>query len=142
MADMSFGPPGGGFGGPPGGGGGGFGGGRGGRGGNGGGFGGIGQAGGIGLWSLFAAMFTRSNAAESLKLLLTGLLIEFGRRIFNWAQERIVLRMSYLPYPIESFNLCVSAGPSASAIFQEGDPSYEWVMHFLVCFVLFIYSLL
>jgi hypothetical protein len=78
---MEFGPPGdfmGGGGGPPRGGGGGF--------------GGIGAPGGIGLFSLFAALFTRSNATESIKLLLYGLAIEFGRKLYTWASERVILR--------------------------------------------------
>jgi hypothetical protein len=59
-------------------------------------FGGIGNAGGIGLWSLLAALFARGNATETLMLLLYGIMIESGRRLFTWLSERILISTSHV----------------------------------------------
>lgn len=48
--------------------------------------------GGLGMFSIIAAMFSRGNASETFKLLFYGLLIELGRRIYSWITERIPLR--------------------------------------------------
>jgi hypothetical protein len=50
------------------------------------------RAGGIGLLSLFAALFSRGNSAETLKLLFYGAAIEVGRRVFTWLSERVFVR--------------------------------------------------
>lgn len=44
------------------------------------------------IWSLFIALFTRSNAREATKLLASGIAIEGGRRIFKWLADRVVPR--------------------------------------------------
>ncbi|KAK7050933.1 hypothetical protein VNI00_005045 [Paramarasmius palmivorus] len=54
-----------------------------------------------------------SPAASSAKLFVLGSLIEIGRRFFQWLIERF--RFQY----------------SMTAQFDEGDPAYEWVVHFL-----------
>jgi hypothetical protein len=53
---------------------------------------GMASMGGVGMFSLLAALFTRGAATESLKLLLYGLVIELGRRIFSWVMARVPLR--------------------------------------------------
>lgn len=52
--------------------------------------------GGMGVWTMVGALFTRGNATEGLKLLMYGLLIELGRRIFSWVTDRIPIRASSL----------------------------------------------
>jgi hypothetical protein len=61
------------------------------------GFFGLGAAGGIGLWSLVAALFSRGNSSDTIKLLLYGILIEVGRRAFTWLSERVFVRECSFP---------------------------------------------
>ncbi|KAG7089533.1 hypothetical protein E1B28_011207 [Marasmius oreades] len=68
----------------------------------------------VGLSSLFATLFGSSSPMfNSAKLLVLGFIIETGRRLFQWLIERF--RLQY----------------SMTAQFDEGDPSYEWVVQFL-----------
>jgi hypothetical protein len=53
--------------------------------------GGLGAAGGIGIFSLVAALFSRGNATETMLLLLYGIMIETGRRVFNWLSKRVLV---------------------------------------------------
>ncbi|KJA22597.1 hypothetical protein HYPSUDRAFT_138815 [Hypholoma sublateritium FD-334 SS-4] len=55
-----------------------------------------------------------SAVMNSLRLFILGTIIETGRRFFQWAVERFKL-FQY----------------SITAQFQEGDPSYEWIILFL-----------
>jgi hypothetical protein len=59
----------------------------------GGGLGGLGAAGGIGIFSLLAALFSRGNTSETLMLLVYGVMIETGRRLFNWLSKRVIIRV-------------------------------------------------
>ncbi|KAF5346178.1 hypothetical protein D9758_009975 [Tetrapyrgos nigripes] len=66
------------------------------------------------LFSFLAAFSTtNSYVFNSAKLLLLGTIIETGRRLFIWLVERF--RIQY----------------SITAEFTEGDPAYEWLIHFL-----------
>ncbi|KAI3615012.1 mitochondrial chaperone bcs1 [Moniliophthora roreri] len=67
----------------------------------------------VGLASIFSTLLASSPVFSSAKLLVIGSLIETGRRLFQWLVERF--RFQY----------------SMTAQFDEGDPSYEWVVHFL-----------
>ncbi|THU96877.1 P-loop containing nucleoside triphosphate hydrolase protein [Dendrothele bispora CBS 962.96] len=76
----------------------------------------------IGLFSVFATLF-RSNSylLDSVKLLILGSIVETGRvnhvsprrRLAQWLLERFKLQYSI------------------TAQFDEGDPAYEWIIHFL-----------
>ncbi|KAJ8072426.1 hypothetical protein PM082_015985 [Marasmius tenuissimus] len=68
----------------------------------------------VGLSSLFATFLSSSSPFfSSAKLLILGSIVETGRRICRWLIERF--RIQY----------------SMTAQFDEGDPAYEWVVHFL-----------
>ncbi|KDQ52502.1 hypothetical protein JAAARDRAFT_40100 [Jaapia argillacea MUCL 33604] len=66
----------------------------------------------MGFSSLFAAIFS-PRPFDSLKLVLLGILVESGRRFFYWLVERFKYR------------------PSINAYFNQGDPAYEWIVHFM-----------
>jgi hypothetical protein len=55
---------------------------------------GLGTAGGLGIWSLLGALLARGTGGETLMLLLYGMLIESGRRIFSWLSERVLISTS------------------------------------------------
>ncbi|KAF8892728.1 P-loop containing nucleoside triphosphate hydrolase protein [Mucidula mucida] len=63
--------------------------------------------------SLIAVFVGQSYIGNSAKLLVLGTLVEMGRRLCFWFMERV--RFQY----------------SMTARFNEGDPSYEWIVHFI-----------
>ncbi|KAJ6570429.1 hypothetical protein B0H10DRAFT_2107909 [Mycena sp. CBHHK59/15] len=69
----------------------------------------------IGLSYVFAAlgMVSQAYLGSSIKLLVLGLVIETGRRVFQWLTVRF--RFQY----------------STTARFDEGDQAYEWLVLFL-----------
>jgi len=68
----------------------------------------------VGLSNIFDTFFVNSSYLhESAKLLILGSIIETGRRLCQWLIERF--RYQYF----------------LSARFDEGDPSYEWLVLFL-----------
>ncbi|TFK66856.1 P-loop containing nucleoside triphosphate hydrolase protein [Pluteus cervinus] len=67
----------------------------------------------IAKFSFMAGFLQWGYLVNSVKLLLLGSVIETGRRICYWLLERV------------RFQYCISAE------FHEGDPSYEWIVHFL-----------
>ncbi|KAJ6505739.1 P-loop containing nucleoside triphosphate hydrolase protein [Mycena vitilis] len=69
----------------------------------------------MGLSSIFGALglVSHSYVGSSLKLLVLGSLIETGRRFGRWLMERF--RIQYY----------------LTAQFNEGDPSYEWIVLFI-----------
>ncbi|KAJ6616879.1 P-loop containing nucleoside triphosphate hydrolase protein [Mycena sp. CBHHK59/15] len=69
----------------------------------------------IGLSYVFAAlgMVSQAYLGSSIKLLVLGLVIETGRRVFQWLTVRF--RFQY----------------STTALFDEGDQAYEWLVLFL-----------
>lgn len=64
-------------------------------------------------FSVFASLFSNTYAFGSVQLLVLGSIVETGRRLCQWLYER--LRFQY----------------SITAQFDEGDPSYEWIILFL-----------
>ncbi|KIK01770.1 hypothetical protein K443DRAFT_132188 [Laccaria amethystina LaAM-08-1] len=64
-------------------------------------------------FSVIASLFSNTYAFGSVKLLVLGSIIETGRRLCRWLFER--LRFQY----------------SITAQFDEGDPSYDWIILFL-----------
>ncbi|KAJ6570726.1 P-loop containing nucleoside triphosphate hydrolase protein [Mycena sp. CBHHK59/15] len=74
----------------------------------------------IGLSYVFAAlgMVSQAYLGSSIKLLVLGLVIETGRRVFQWLTVRF--RFQY----------------STTARFDEGDQAYEWLVLFCraLCF--------
>ncbi|KAJ3730831.1 P-loop containing nucleoside triphosphate hydrolase protein [Lentinula raphanica] len=59
------------------------------------------------------SFLSKSYFKDSAKLLILGSLVEAGRRLCQWFLERF--RIQY----------------SISAEFHQGDPAYEWILHFL-----------
>jgi chaperone BCS1 len=80
--------------------------------------------------SLFNFLFSYSYFFDSFKLLALGSIIETGRRISRWLFDRFRIRTisSFIAYCCSSLyaEYCVTAQ------FEEGDPAYEWIIHFLV----------
>ncbi|KAK0480449.1 P-loop containing nucleoside triphosphate hydrolase protein [Armillaria luteobubalina] len=65
------------------------------------------------LFGLGALFTTHSYIWDSFRLLVLGSIIETGRRLCQWLMERV--RFQY----------------SVTARFDQGDPAYEWIVHFL-----------
>lgn len=66
--------------------------------------------------SMFASFFTGDGSGlggNSMKLIVLGMLVEFGRRFVQWVIERF--RLQY----------------SITAEFNEGDPAYDWIINFI-----------
>ncbi|KAF8994252.1 P-loop containing nucleoside triphosphate hydrolase protein [Hymenopellis radicata] len=63
--------------------------------------------------SLFAVFVGQSYIGNSARLLVLGTLVEVGRRLCFWLMERV--RFQY----------------SMTARFDQGDPAYEWIVHFI-----------
>lgn len=90
--------------------------------------------------SMFASILTghdQSVGGNSLKLIMLGMLLEFGRRFVQWVVERFRLRMFMCIFSlvyIEEVDQCVMVylEYSITAEFSEGDPAYDWIINFIV----------
>ncbi|KAH8824515.1 P-loop containing nucleoside triphosphate hydrolase protein [Flagelloscypha sp. PMI_526] len=67
-----------------------------------------------GILSMLTLMFVSPYMRDSLKFMFMGSLMESGRIVYGWLSERIWIR------------------PHIRAHFYAGDPTYEWLMHFLM----------
>lgn len=89
-------------------------------------------------FSLFASLFQRTDgyAFDTARLFVLGSLIEGGRRFFQWLVERVRFRSSPLQFlysrVLRLTLRYVSSEYSITAQFTEGDPTYEWIVMFLV----------
>lgn len=96
--------------------------------------------------SMFASLFegfvggggggVNGAVINSVRLFILGTIIETGRRFFQWAVERFKLFRTYPCWPsrylILFIDLLRGTEYSITAQFQEGDPSYEWIILLLV----------
>lgn len=55
-----------------------------------------------------------------------------GRRLCQWLIERFRLREDIYQILDSQSNICLEYSMTAQLV--EGDPAFEWVIHFLVCF--------
>ncbi|KAF5353254.1 hypothetical protein D9756_007929 [Leucocoprinus leucothites] len=86
--------------------------------------------------SMFASFFTGDGSGlggNSMKLIVLGMLVEFGRRFVQWVIERFRLR-EWFYCLMDFFGLTRVYNPeySITAEFNEGDPAYDWIINFIV----------
>jgi len=79
----------------------------------------------------FAAFTSNPFVYDSLKLIMLGSIIETGRRLFRWILSLMTFR-EFSSVWLELGADPYATGYSVTGEFRSGDPTYEWLISYLV----------